>query len=1164
MRKFLTETNENGQLRRGNLLKLYEDLEARAAYKAKVKAASNGRIFDSVLDRPESKAEYQLRMRTANEKHFAGNTKINFNMPICRMLRPDEIETPVKIPKPKKSVNTDLTAEDDENAEETESQTGKRPAPVRSEGRKNVEFLRKKHNIATLTCGSMSKLIKSEENIADIDSFMLHLASHMREYIDFSNNCRFSATSNLNQFFSSTPDSFDLASIQTHFETAQLSAKKQAASEKAGRETQSKFAGRKTKNLQNLLCVLMRTDDNAAILTGRGDWFNLNQLARQMAGNLKTMIATRFLPVLSYHIAFQLQKKFLVLEDEFRFEVFIQIATVLARWILGRRGKIRGEPENPSDDTNLKGLFAEEGVCDEDDSNELACVNMPGNRDPEDVSAIRKSVTPKSELEETEKGFRDSLRRWVGKRRTKGDIKPNPCELTVCNSLLEKPMAQLRQELLPAYVSDTLLPTSDAAATQKCESGWLSKLSANGYQNVGIFWKIAFDVNKILECTGRPICQALFPTPKCGAAFIEITTTRLAAVWTYWLKKHGNQNDQLLKERFMTIAKELEICTTDKMHPLILPIDGNISTLFQTWVRNPRLLWRLIFPGIHEFVQKDASRSNGQRLEFLNSARISGDCIDCQFADLKSSKTVTKKGIHSPSDNTYNSRQWQYRCGPGLKPITIDELAGRRSPEKPGLSGIHMNGFTGYMHLEPAVESGLLEIGEPGLQQMVDDRVIIGIDPGVVFEVGMIAVRAKYNCTKEGERFVDGFFKKSKRRGSARYKAMGVDQHMVEAKTRLAEFNANVTKLSENHGRTVDQEGYLRFKKIFSEETPALINSNHSEPAIQSRTKLRRRKQRYWSRLMNRVLALVDSMYTKDELKSGTKSPIVVIGGGSFGACRGHRSAAPAKLIDMLRRHFMVVIVDEHLTSQKCPKCYNQLKQLDNKSVRYWRCENGACQTKKDQQFVVNKDISAAMHMFNILVSTVGWGRRPVELRKRDGSSSKPTATIKTTAGKKRTETVATKQNQPKAKANPGVIDGRKRQAVEDGTTAVKKRRTRTAESNNHVHTSVDTDKILQVPVEKMATGTGKKRPMVKMESDVVGKATKRPRTAASGRTITATTESALTITSVKALNEFHGCSANSVGQEAGVGESETLPQKLAANPRRNGRSVRMQKPMMQ
>jgi hypothetical protein len=87
-------------------------------------------------------------------------------------------------------------------------------------------------------------------------------------------------------------------------------------------------------------------------------------------------------------------------------------------------------------------------------------------------------------------------------------------------------------------------------------------------------------------------------------------------------------------------------------------------------------------------------------------------------------------------------------------------------------------------------------------------------------------------------------------------------------------------------------------------------------------------------------------------------------------------------------RFFPLAIVGEGFTSQKCPKCYQQLEMHGKKGVRVKQCNHGCVRGCGDgggqgEPFVINRDISAPMNMLTIVLCMVLFGERPLAFQQR-------------------------------------------------------------------------------------------------------------------------------------------------------------------------------------
>jgi len=109
------------------------------------------------------------------------------------------------------------------------------------------------------------------------------------------------------------------------------------------------------------------------------------------------------------------------------------------------------------------------------------------------------------------------------------------------------------------------------------------------------------------------------------------------------------------------------------------------------------------------------------------------------------------------------------------------------------------------------------------------------------------------------------------------------------------------------------------------------------------------------------------------------KAPIVVFGDGSMSSMKGQRSTCPVMAVNYFKRFFLVIVVNEFNSSQKCPKCHAQMELVkEQKGYRIKEC-TGECHRKghEDERFLVNRDIAAPMNMFYILIHLILHGARP-------------------------------------------------------------------------------------------------------------------------------------------------------------------------------------------
>ena len=98
---------------------------------------------------------------------------------------------------------------------------------------------------------------------------------------------------------------------------------------------------------------------------------------------------------------------------------------------------------------------------------------------------------------------------------------------------------------------------------------------------------------------------------------------------------------------------------------------------------------------------------------------------------------------------------------------------------------------------------------------------------------------------------------------------------------------------------------------------------------------------------------------------------------------KGQRSCCPAKIVDFLSRFFFVVLLNEYNTSKKCPNCEQDLTlKPRQKGYRLWICLNGCLRSDGKGVLEVNKDKSAGLCFFKIVVHLVAFGERPSNFSK--------------------------------------------------------------------------------------------------------------------------------------------------------------------------------------
>jgi len=279
-------------------------------------------------------------------------------------------------------------------------------------------------------------------------------------------------------------------------------------------------------------------------------------------------------------------------------------------------------------------------------------------------------------------------------------------------------------------------------------------------------------------------------------------------------------------------------------------------------------------------------------------------------------------------------------------------------------------GFKGLVNFASGIKTGEIVTGEEAAKDLIDNRLIVSIDPGLVNLAAITFAFGRYNSSTTS---FDGQF--AKKLISA--KSVSRDTSLTNYINRANESNefANlIDELSKQHGRTMNVADYMAHSTAFQANAEPLLQAHNSRQARRSHARLQSKKQRFWSNTVNLIFAFNDAM-----ANGSNKTPIIIFGDGSFGNVKGCQSGNYTWLKQYLSRFFTVLIVNEHNTSQKCPKCFGQLKMHEpTKGVRVKCCEKcvGHGPTGK---FVVNRDVSAGMNMITIVLCMILSGKRPAQ-----------------------------------------------------------------------------------------------------------------------------------------------------------------------------------------
>lgn len=317
----------------------------------------------------------------------------------------------------------------------------------------------------------------------------------------------------------------------------------------------------------------------------------------------------------------------------------------------------------------------------------------------------------------------------------------------------------------------------------------------------------------------------------------------------------------------------------------------------------------------------------------------------------------------------------------------MSEIAGLR--EKDGGLG-SIQGFKGAIYLDKAMK--ILNKGTGELKKLLDGHVLVFMDFGIVTHISAVFLTAELQeqaDSKEGPKikakWVNKIFS-----GRAMYRESGIDDLMYNLdELKTDQERAMEADLSEHHSRTMDIDKFRAFIHTFNTHADALMKKSFTEEAEQRRFKKNQTKQSYMSQILNTVLAFVDAIGPE---KKG--APILVVGNPTFGATRKkHRSAPPKKTLEYLSRFFMVLVVNEYNSSKLCPCCMKELTRVGY-GYRIWKCNR--CKRGDGQgDLIVNKDKSACLNFFRILVGLVVSGSRPAQFDSKNARGMKQAAFTK-------------------------------------------------------------------------------------------------------------------------------------------------------------------------
>jgi len=733
----------------------------------------------------------------------------------------------------------------------------------------------------------------------------------------------------------------------------------------------------------------------------------LAQYAKQITGNIYTLVNLQFFPVLKRLVSRILASQF---GNSCRPRVLSSFARIVTKFMLGRQGK----PANNRNDDEL----AEVEIIVDDDPTKV-----------QDESEIEDDELTSIEV------FREKVTSLIG------SLKKDKIFLKAMEKDLVKRLQSVKsiEELRKIYLPEYLAPLCDE---------WKRKLTENKYEKLHLVWRMFSESNqaKYIQQSFPKVAldpntdDSLFVQQLCPQAHVDpkyalITSTILATIWCAFikhklLKKKSSdesiQQFQLRQEEYEQLDFQYRLAksfVTDFLHPLREEIrNGNPHINFEhketviassdllkvedancvlvrshtQWVKHSDFLWRFLFPGIFTY-----SSSRNRRERFMNSATMNGRELHGLFAKLN---TYTKSSKSTPEKEGYNIRNCLSQLQDATSQVNIASLAGNMNQEKlqngNGMSANNHN-WKGIVPIESLIEKKTVEIGLEPAKELFQNRVIIPLDLGLVNDIGLTAVLGNFVADNS----FDGKFKKILYSSDSRYKNAGIDRHLQQRQQEDAnslDYQNGVENLQQNSARTMNVDQFKKHMDAFkSEMTTNLVNYNWKKDKLKLKQRLNIEKQRYWDNIKNDLLATTEALHEEAKIPF-KKTPVLIIGKDYTATMKNHRSTCPSFIINYFSRFFVVILLDEYLTSQKCPKCWSQMEYVEQQKgyrLKFCKCCRPQPSKEKDGTdkdigcFIVNRDISAPMNMFSIVLYLMLYGVRPKEFT-RKAKEGTPTRTL--------------------------------------------------------------------------------------------------------------------------------------------------------------------------
>lgn len=186
-------------------------------------------------------------------------------------------------------------------------------------------------------------------------------------------------------------------------------------------------------------------------------------------------------------------------------------------------------------------------------------------------------------------------------------------------------------------------------------------------------------------------------------------------------------------------------------------------------------------------------------------------------------------------------------------------------------------------------------------------------------------------------------------------------------------------QLSHDHGKTMATEDYKKFGVEFKALEPLLLENNMNRDRRRSVHHAQRKRQSYYSDFVNTLFAVCEQLCGDAPM---LKMPVIVFGSAKIRALRGHRAPNSMWLRRYLSNSFLVLLINEHNTSQKCPECFGQAKPREKREWTMKRCTTCKRGSNNEFDFLYDRDYGATKNMMSTALALLRFGKRPAPFQR--------------------------------------------------------------------------------------------------------------------------------------------------------------------------------------